>query len=77
MLTQLLWDIILQVGGHEELKALVVNGLLWVVFGKHSFSMELLQNILEFLSGIFAVLLQLSELCWAQTHPASVTHPTG
>lgn len=27
MLTQLLWDVILQVSGHEELEALIVNGL--------------------------------------------------
>lgn len=27
MLTQLLWDVVLQVRGHEELEALVVNRL--------------------------------------------------
>lgn len=27
MLTQLLWDVILQVSGHEQLEALIINGL--------------------------------------------------
>lgn len=27
MLTQLLWDVVLQVSGHEELEALIVDGL--------------------------------------------------
>lgn len=27
MLTQIFWDVILQVGGHEELEAFIINGL--------------------------------------------------
>lgn len=27
MLAQLLWDVVLQVSGHEELEALIVDGL--------------------------------------------------
>lgn len=74
MLTQLLWDVILQVSGHEELEALIINGLLWVVFGEDSFAVKLLQHILQLLGGVLAVLLQLCELSWAQAHPAPVSH---
>lgn len=53
MLTQFFWDVILQISGHEELEALIVNGLvenvlllLRIVFGKDSFTVKLLQHIL-------------------------------
>lgn len=81
MLTQLFWNVILQICHHEELEALIVNGLvenvlllLWIVFGKDSSAMKLLQHILQLLCGVLAVLLQLAELSWAQTHPATVSH---
>lgn len=74
MLTQLLWDVVLQVSGHEELEALIINGLLRVVFGQNSFTVKLLQHILQLLCGVLAVLLQLGELSWAQTYPAPVSH---
>lgn len=74
MLTQLLWDVILQVSSHEELEALIINGLLGIVFGEDSFTMKLLQHILQLLCGVLAVLLQLGKLSWAQTFPAPVSH---
>lgn len=74
MLTQLLRDVILQVGGHEELEAFIVNGLLRVVLREDSFTVKLLQHILQLLSRVLAVLLQLSELGGAQTNPAPVSH---
>lgn len=74
MLTKLFWYVILQISHHEELEALIVNRLLWIVFGKDSSTMKLLQHILQLLCGVFTVLLQLAKLSRAQTHPATVSH---
>lgn len=64
MFAQFLGDVILQVGGHEELKALIIDGLvehilllLRVVLGEDTISVKFFQDIFKLLGGILTVLL--------------------